>query len=79
MKLRREPWGSKIKGSCLFRVYCNDCGEPMRATSDQLYYIETQDTKIECVHECGECSPGKPAPAHTGLTPRQKGKLGHTQ
>lgn len=41
------PHGCRIPGSTLFRVYCDGCGEPMRATANE----------VDMEHWCETCSP----------------------
>lgn len=54
-----------IPGSKLYRVYCDDCGEPMRDVAERVGYP----------HFCEDCG-GRSIPAPwTNLTPRQAAKL----
>jgi len=60
--------GSKINGSHFFRGYCPDCLAPMRV-------LEAEDALDV---ECEDCYPHKPPAPNTGLSPRQRHKLGNT-
>lgn len=62
----REPYG--IPNSRLWRVWCVDCGEPMRVCAS--------DADKE--HCCQECAPHRPPALAANLTPRQSSKLGRT-
>ena len=42
-----EKRGEKIPGSKFYRVFCKDCGEPMRTT---LHEVDDE-------HQCRECGP----------------------
>jgi len=56
--------GSKIPGSLFLRDYCSGCNEPIRVTAAGIKNF------------CRDCNGEKPPPFMTGLTPRQRHKLG---
>ena len=62
--------GDRVPGSRWFRAYCPGCGEAMRVTQFDLKKPD------RCW--CGDCDPTSQQAAHTGLTPRQRAKLGKT-
>ena len=62
------PEGSPIAGSTLFRAYCRRCGEAIRTGKEALEHEKV----------CSDCFAAHPPGAHTGLTPRQRHKIGKT-
>ena len=66
-----------LPGSRLWRVWCYRCGEPMRVNASDVY-IGRADEEVERPHYCGDCAPTRPPAAHTGLTKRQRAKVGKT-
>ena len=69
-----DPTCYPIPGSKLWRAWCARCGAPMRTTETEARLIMAGSE----LRYCEECSPHRPPPAHTGLTPRQRHKLGKT-
>jgi hypothetical protein len=64
-----EQRGDKIKGSRLFRDFCNCCGQPMR--------VQFRVDFSKKVPYCTDCTPSEEF-AHTHRTPGQKAKIGRT-
>jgi len=47
-----EAYGSRIRGSCLYRAFCAHCGEPMRVTAASLYDEHGHRLRQYC-RDCG--------------------------
>ena len=60
--------GSRITGSIFLRAYCRNCGEPIRV------HEKCTEAEKRCIY----CWGSHPPAPHTGLTPRQRHKLGKT-
>lgn len=63
-------FGDPIPGSAFFRSFCPGCGAPMRAQRKNILEADFP--------WCEDCSPKRPPPAHTALTPAQRHDLSKT-
>lgn len=68
--------GSCIPGSKMVRVYCDECSGPMRIFPRGIDGVAEGGELVNFT--CADCRTGVLPAVHTGLTPRQRSKLGKT-
>ncbi len=59
------PFGEPLPGSRLIRVYCVECGEPLRANPGEVFKVVDR-TLLLNHHLCERCMPHKPLPHNSG-------------
>lgn len=80
MQMNGMTWGQRLSNSEQYRAWCIRCKTPLRVVHGRLWENREELPRDFCRARlfCSSCDPAKTKPAHTGLTARQRAKLGQT-